>query len=125
MEEVKPIISFDEFQKTDFAVGKVLDIVDVPVSEKLYRMTVDFGEGIGVRTIFAGLKKFFTKGKLKNKKFVFVVNLTPRPMPSYVKTSDGQARQEESQGMMLVIEEGEEILLFPAPKAAKEGARLG
>lgn len=114
MEEIKPIISFDEFQKTDLAVGKVLDVVDVPVSGKLYRMTVDFGEGIGTRTIFAGLKKFFTKGKLKNKKFVFIVNLAPRQMP------DG-----ESQGMMLVIEEGEEILLFPAPKAAKEGARLG
>jgi len=113
MEGVKSIISFLEFSKVDLAVGKVVEVTDVLQSEKLYKMTVDFGISLGVKTIFAGLRKFILKRQLKNKKFVFVVNLTPRPMPSG-----------ESQGMMLVIEHKDGFILLPAPKGSVEGSRL-
>ena len=115
MEGIKSIISFDEFSKVDLAVGKVVEVVDVAQSEKLYKMTVDFGPstGSGLKTIFAGLRKFILKRQLKNKKFVFVINLAPRAMPSG-----------ESQGMMLVIEHKDGFILLPAPKGSVEGSRL-
>jgi|GEM_PF-696758 len=124
MEGIKSIISFDEFSKVDLAVGKIVEVIDVPQSEKLYKMTVDFGPSTGastelsrtssgLKTIFAGLRKFILKRQLKNKKFVFVVNLAPRPMPSG-----------ESQGMMLVIEHKDGFILLPAPKGSVEGSRL-
>ncbi len=110
---IKPIVSFDDFAKLDLIVGKVIDVFDVDGSEKLYRMTVDFGSVYGERTIFAGLKPWYKKSQLKEKQFVFAANLAPRKMPGG-----------ESQGMMLAVDSDEKPLLLPASKGAVPGARL-
>lgn len=109
---MKSIVTFDDFAKLDLRVGKVVDIVDVTGSEKLYRMTVDLGAEYGLRTIFAGVKKWYKKSQLKGKNFIFVANLAPRKMPSG-----------ESQGMMLAIC-GEKPLLVPVAKIAPPDAAL-
>ncbi len=111
---MKGEISFDDFNKPDLVVGKVLEVSDVAGSEKLYRMTVDLGPDYGTRTIFAGVKKSHTKAKLRNKLFAFVANLAPRKMPTG-----------ESQGMMLAICLNDEPpMLLPVPKTAKPGSTL-
>lgn len=115
---MKQTIAFDDFAKLDFRVGKVVEAADVDGSEKLYRMTVDLGREYGIRTIFAGVKKWYKKSQLKGKRFIFVANLEPRKMPSG-----------ESQGMMLAIcpteQDGEgKPLLIPVSKTAKPGAAL-
>ena len=109
----KSIITFDEFSKSDLCIGRVLECKDVTGSEKLFMLHVDFGQQIGIRTIYAGLRPWYKKSQLMGKKFVFVVNLPPRKMPGG-----------ESNGMMLVIENGDNYLLLPAPKNSVEGARL-
>lgn len=111
---MKSQVIFDDFFKLDLVVGRVTNVEDVPGSEKLYRMTVDLGADYGTRTIFAGVKKWHTKAKLKNKLFAFVANLAPKKMPSG-----------ESQGMMLAIcGEGDAPVLVPVAKGATPGSRL-
>ncbi len=111
---MKPQISFDDFSALELVVGKVLTVSDVPGSDKLYRMSVDLGPDYGTRTIFAGVKKWHTKAKLKNKLFAFVANLAPKKMPSG-----------ESQGMMLAICGNDEApILVPVPKTAMVGSTL-
>lgn len=111
---LKPIIPFPTFAALDLRIGKILLVEEVPQSEKLYRLTVDFGTEIGKKIIFAGIKKWYSKSKLKNKKFVFVANLEPRKMMG-----------EESQGMMLAIDNQDMPLLLPVNKNAVEGSALG
>jgi len=110
---LKPIIPFSAFANIDLRVGKIVAIEDVPQSEKLYRLTVDFGSEIGKKIIFAGIKKWYSKQKLRNKKFIFIANLEPRSMMG-----------EESQGMMLAIDHQDMPLLLPVNKNAIEGSPL-
>jgi methionyl-tRNA synthetase len=86
---MKPIITIDDFAKLDLRVGTVLECVEKEGSEKLLRLTVDFGEE-GTRNILSGIKEWYKPEDLKGKQFVFVFNLAPRRMMG-----------EESEGMIL------------------------
>jgi len=56
---VKPTISFSDLEKVDIRVGTIVKVEDVEKSDKLVRLTVDFGPGVtpGLRTILAGMKQ--------------------------------------------------------------------
>ena len=41
---MKPHINFEDFAKLDLRVGTVIDCVEKEESDKLLRLTVDFGE---------------------------------------------------------------------------------
>lgn len=89
---MKPTITFDDFAKIDLRVGTVTECEEKEGSEKLLRLTVDFGEE-GTRKIFSGIKQWYKPEDLKGKQFIFVVNLAPRKM-----------MDEESQGMLLAAD---------------------
>jgi methionyl-tRNA synthetase len=89
---MKPIITFDDFAKLDLRVGTVVDCIDVEKSEKLLKLTVDFGEE-GTKTIFSGIKQWYQPDELKDKQFIFVINLEPRKMMN-----------EFSEGMLLATD---------------------
>lgn len=82
-------ITIDDLVKVTLVTGTITEVVDIPGSEKIYKMTVDCGD-FGIRTICAGVKKFFTPTDLVGRKSVFVVNLKPRALLGIT-----------SQGMML------------------------
>lgn len=75
---MKPIIPFDTFAATDLQIGKITDCVRKEGSEKLLRLTVDFGSE--QRTIFTGLAQFYPPEEFIGKSFLFIVNLEPRKM---------------------------------------------
>ena len=86
-------ITIDDFAKVEMRVGLVKEAIDVPKSEKLIKLTVDFG-AMGLRTIFTGVRPFgYTALDFNDKKFLFVFNLLPRKMMN-----------EESQGMILAVD---------------------
>ena len=89
---MKPTITFDDFAKIDLRVGTVTECEEKEGSEKLLRLTVDFGEE-GTRKIFSGIKQWYKPEALIGKQFIFVVNLAPRKM-----------MDEESQGMLLAAD---------------------
>src|SRR3989344_1863960 len=70
------MLHFEDWEKVDLRVGRILFVEDHPKADKLYVMTVDLGEPIN-RTIVAGIKPFYTKEQLKNRQAVFVANLEP------------------------------------------------
>ena len=55
IEAVKPLISYDEFEKIDIRIGTIEKVEDMEGSEKLVKLIVDFGDH--QRTILAGIKK--------------------------------------------------------------------
>ncbi len=98
---MKPIIAFEDFAKLDLRVGEVIECERKEGSEKLLRLTVDFGEE-GKRTILSGIYPHYEPEDIKGKQFVFIINLEPRKIMG-----------EESQGMILCADGDKPIPLQP------------
>lgn len=76
---IKSEISFDDFAKVDIRVGQIQDVCDVPKSNKLMKLIVDFGDH--TRSILAGIKQERNNPKeIIGKQALFVVNLPERKM---------------------------------------------
>lgn len=72
-------ISIDDFAKVEIKLGTIIDAKEVEGSDKLYQLTVDFGE-LSPRNVMSGIKKFRKVDELVGKQFPFVTNLAPRKM---------------------------------------------
>lgn len=95
------MISYSDFQKLDFRIGKVVSAVKVEGTDKLIKLEVDLGDEI--RQIVAGMAEFFEPEYLLGKQVPVLVNLAPRKF-----------RGLESQGMILAADvDGKPILLHP------------
>ena len=74
---VKPAISIEILNKIDIRVGTIELVEDIPGSEKLVRLTVDFGDH--KRRVLAGVKRERSNPKeVEAKQALFVVNLEPK-----------------------------------------------
>ena len=106
-------VSFAEFQKFDFRVGRIVEATQVPESKKLIKLIVDFGSE--KRQAVAGLLKYYKPEELVGKKCVFLLNLQRRMLAGL-----------ESQCMVLAAEDaaGKVVVLQPE-KDIREGSKIG
>jgi tRNA-binding protein len=80
---VKPVIPFELLDRLDIRVGTIELVEDVPGSNKLVRLIVDFGDH--KRKILAGMKQErLTPKELEGQQALFVVNLEPKKMAGEV-----------------------------------------
>lgn len=80
---IKAIIDTTLLDQIDVRVGTIKSVRDVPRSDKLVQLRVDFGDH--ARTIVAGLKKERTNpSEIEGRQALFVVNLAPRKMAGIV-----------------------------------------
>lgn len=94
-------ISFEEFQKLDIRIGRILSAERIGGSDKLLRLEVDLGDE--TRQIVAGIAAFYAPEDLVGREIPVLVNLKPRIL-----------RGVESQGMLLAADSnGEPILISP------------
>ena len=105
-------ISFEEFQKLDFCVGKILEANQIPGSRNLIRMIIDFGTE--KRQAVAGLLQWYKPESLVGRKCAFILNLQRRKMMGV-----------ESQCMILAAEDdkGNVVVLQPEKEIA-EGSKI-
>jgi len=76
---VKPTISFDVLNRIDVRVGTIERVGDMNGSDKLVKLTVDFGDH--KRSILVGMKQERQDPKeTEGKQALFVVNLEPKKM---------------------------------------------
>ncbi len=84
------MITIDDVKKVEIRAGKILSAETIEGSDKLLKLSVDFGEE-SPRTILSGIAKYFPGGEgLSGVTCGFVANLEPRAMMGL-----------ESQGMIL------------------------
>lgn len=77
--EVKPLIKINDLDKIDIRVGTITKVEDVEKSDKLVKLSVDFGEF--QRTILVGMKQERENPKeIQGTQALSVVNLAPRKM---------------------------------------------
>ena len=99
---VKETISFDDFTKMDIRTGTILTAEKVAKADKLLKLTLDMG--FEERTVVSGIAKFYKPEELPGKQVSVLVNLAPRKI-----------RGVESNGMILMAENGEGTLSFVSP----------
>jgi tRNA-binding protein len=76
---VMPPVGLDDLNKLDIRVGTILSADEVENSDKLVRLTVDFGEV--TRTVLVGLKQEReSPAEARGRQALFIVNLQPRDM---------------------------------------------
>ncbi|MFQ5406154.1 MAG: tRNA-binding protein [Candidatus Micrarchaeia archaeon] len=72
-------ITIDDFRKVDARVGKIIEAEDFPEAIKpAYKLKIDFGEYIGVKTSSAQLIDNYSKEELVGRRVIGVVNFPPR-----------------------------------------------
>lgn len=95
------MISYNDFQRLDLRIGKVISSNRVEGTDKLIKLQIDLGSE--KRQILAGMAEFFRPEYLLGKLVPVLVNLEPRKFKGL-----------ESQGMILAADvEGKPILLHP------------
>ncbi|MBS7633784.1 methionine--tRNA ligase subunit beta [Candidatus Bathyarchaeota archaeon] len=105
-------ISFEEFQKLDLRVGKVLEASQIAGSRNLIRMVVDFG--VEKRQAVAGLLQYYKPDDLVGKKYAFILNLQRRKLMGV-----------ESQCMIFAAEDGKgNVVLLQPEKDIAEGSKI-
>ena len=82
---IKPQISYEDFQKVDMRVGKVVKVDDFPEARKpAYKLTIDFGQDLGIKKSSAQIVKNQTKEDLLGRQVVCVVNFAPRQIGPFI-----------------------------------------
>ena len=112
---IKPTIPFEVLEQIDVRVGTINLVEDVEASDKLVKLTVDFGDH--KRSILVGMKQERENPKeVEGTKALFVVNLMPKTMMGEV-----------SEGMLFDIgyADGLTPVLAVPEKPVPNGSRLG
>ncbi len=109
-------ISIDDFAKVEIRVGTILSAEAVEKSDKLFKLSVDFGEATP-RQVLSGIRKFVTVEELVGKQFPFVTNLAPRPMMGMESAAMILAASEKT-------EDGEKLALFNPSVKVSNGTKL-
>jgi tRNA-binding protein len=112
---IKPMISFADLDRIDIRVGTITSVDHVEGSDKLVKLTVDFGDHR--RSIVAGMKQEREDVReIEGLQALFVVNLEPRKMMG-----------EMSEGMLFDIgyADGVTPALAVPERAVPNGTRAG
>ncbi|MDD6550291.1 MAG: methionine--tRNA ligase subunit beta, partial [Lachnospiraceae bacterium] len=110
--EKKPQITYDDFSKLQFRVGKILKCEEVPKSKKLLCSQVQVGSE--TLQIVSGIKKYYSAEEMVGKKVMVLTNLAPAKLAGV-----------ESQGMLLCAEDADGKLALIAPeKDMPSGAEI-
>lgn len=109
MEQIK----FDEWNKLDLRVGKILSVENHPNADKLYVIEVDLGKE--KRKLVAGLKQYYKPSELKGKLCVVFCNLEPAVL-----------RGVKSEGMILaaVSDDKTKVKIIQPAKDIELGSKI-
>ena len=112
--EIKPTVSFEDFEKLDIRVGTIKTCEKVKKANKLLKFTIDDGTGTD-RTIVSGIAKFYNPEELVGKQVCFIANFAPRKLMGI-----------ESQGMILSAENFDGSLsVTRIDREVKPGSQVG
>ena len=112
--DIKPTVSFEDFEKLDIRVGTIKNCEKVKKANKLLKFTIDDGTGTD-RTIVSGIAKFYNPEELIGKQVCFIANFAPRKLMGI-----------ESQGMILSAENHDGSLsVTRIDREVKSGSQVG
>ena len=110
----KDLCQFDDFEKIQLVVAKVLKCEKVPKADKLLMSTLKVGNT--ERIVVSGIAKFYTPEEMVGKKVVLLANLAPRKI-----------RGIESHGMLLCAANADDskLSLLTVDSDMEDGCEIG
>lgn len=106
------MVTINDFSLIDIRVGKIIEIEDAETKKPMYKIKVDFGP-LGIKQAVAGIKPYYGKEELLNKKFIFVVNLEPKKIGNVL-----------SECMILAASEGDKVVVLQPERDIEVGAKI-
>lgn len=110
----RDLIQFEDFEKIQLVVAKVLKCEKVPKADKLLMSTLKVGDT--ERMVVSGIAKFYTPEEMVGKKVVLLANLAPRKI-----------RGVESHGMLLCAANADDskLSLLTVDSDMEDGCEIG
>ena len=110
----KDLCQFEDFEKIQLVVAKVLQCEKVPKADKLLKSTLKVGNT--ERIVVSGIAKFYTPEEMVGKKVVLLANLAPRKI-----------RGVESHGMLLCAANADDskLSLLTVDADMEDGCEIG
>lgn len=106
--------TFDDFEKLDIRVGKIIDVNDFPKAKQpAYKLTIDLGE-MGVRKSSAQITELYRKEDLIGKEVICVVNFPPKQIADYI-----------SEVLVLGVYTDEGVVLLKPDRDVPIGGKIG
>lgn len=105
----KDLVTFDDFSKMDFKVGKVVNCEKVKKADKLLKLQVKLGET--TVQIISGIAKHYTANEMIGKTVIVLTNLSPIKLCGELSNGMILASSDENGNLKLVtIEDDENII---------------
>ena len=101
------MISIDDFKKCEVKIGKIISAERIDGSEKLLRLTVDFGEESHRQVISGIAKSYPDPSTLAGKEAAFLTNLEPRNILGL--ESQAMIMAADNQGLPVILTPLEEV----------------
>ena len=108
-------IAFDDFEKIDIRVGRIVEVLDFPRARKpSYKVKIDFGPDVGMKWSSVGAKQEYREQDMQGRLVVGVVNFPPKNIAGFL-----------SEALVLGVpaEDGSLSLLQPC-RPAKIGGKV-
>lgn len=108
---MKDLVNYEDFGKLEIRAGIIVEASAPEWSEKLICYVIDFGEEIGRKTLFSGIRAFYTPEELVGKKVPVILNMAPKKMG-----------KEFSEGMVLMADTKERPIMIYLSESIEPGA---
>ena len=109
-------ITFEDFEKVDIRVGKIIKVEDFPEARKpSYKFEIDFGSEIGMKKSSGQFTKYHKKEDLLGKLILGVINFQPKQIGPFIS---------ESLTLGVPDSDGQAILVEPSNIEAVVGGKL-
>jgi tRNA-binding protein len=83
------MITFEDFQKVDIRVGRVVEVLDFPEARKpAYKLTIDFGPEIGQKKSSAQITHHYKKDDLVGTLVMGVTNFPPKQIGPFISETE-------------------------------------
>lgn len=108
--ELKELIPYQDFEKLDLRVGKIVEAEKHPNADTLVVLTVDIGEPV---TVVAGIKQWYDPSDLVGKNVALLANLEPITL-----------RGIQSKGMILAAKDEKGVSLLTVDRDVEAGSQV-
>ena len=110
------MITWEDFEKIDMRVGTIIEVNDFPKARKpAYRLSIDFGNEIGMKRSSAQITVHYKKEELLNRKVIAVVNFPPKKIADFI-----------SECLVLgVYDENNDVILLQPERLVLNGTKIG
>ncbi|MDP3488190.1 MAG: tRNA-binding protein [Bacillota bacterium] len=109
------MVTFDDFAQIDIRVGEIIKAETLPRAKRpAYRLWVDFGDEIGVKTSSAQITELYSADELVGRQVLGVVNFPPRKIADFV-----------SEVLVLGVYSKEGVVLIQPERPVPKGDKLG